>query len=52
VLSSQANRTNSPLPGWSKQVWQTEWTTFNGSFDPAWDGGNDSGMAWARDRHL
>ena len=39
---------NSPLTGWTKQVWETEWTTFNGTFDPQWDGGNDSGMAWAQ----
>ena len=39
---------DSPLSGWTKPVWETEWTTFNGTFDPAWDGGNDSGMAWAQ----
>jgi O-glycosyl hydrolase len=39
---------DSPLAGWNKQVWETEWTTFNGTFDPQWDGGNDSGMAWAQ----
>jgi O-glycosyl hydrolase len=37
----------SPLPGWSKPVWETEWSTFE-SWDPAWDDGTDaSGLAWA-----
>jgi O-glycosyl hydrolase len=40
---------NSPLYGWSRPVWQTEWSTFE-SWDPAWDDGTDaSGMSWAQD---
>jgi O-glycosyl hydrolase len=39
---------NSPLPGWSKPVWETEWSTFE-SWNPAWDNGAaDSGFAWAQ----
>jgi O-glycosyl hydrolase len=38
----------SPMPGWSKPTWQTEWSTFEG-WDPAWDDGSDaSGLAWAQ----
>ncbi|ACU73817.1 cellulose-binding family II [Catenulispora acidiphila DSM 44928] len=38
----------SPLPGWTKQSWETEWSTFEG-FSSAWDDGSDaSGMAWAQ----
>lgn len=38
----------SPLPGWTKQAWETEWSTFE-SFSSAWDDGSDaSGMAWAQ----
>jgi O-glycosyl hydrolase len=38
----------SPLPGWSKPVWQTEWSTFQ-KWDPAWDDGTTaSGLAWAQ----
>jgi O-glycosyl hydrolase len=38
----------SPMPGWSKPVWQTEWSTFEG-WDPAWDDGSAaSGLAWAQ----
>jgi len=41
----------SPLPGWSKQAWETEWSTFEG-FSSAWDDGSDaSGMAWAQHIH-
>jgi O-glycosyl hydrolase len=36
-----------PLAGWTKPVWETEWSTFE-SFDPAWDDGTDaSGFTWA-----
>jgi O-glycosyl hydrolase len=39
---------NSPLSGWSKPAWQTEWSTFE-SWDPAWDDGTDaSGLTWAQ----
>jgi len=38
----------SPLPGWNKQAWETEWSTFE-KFSSAWDDGSDaSGMAWAQ----
>jgi O-glycosyl hydrolase len=37
-----------PVAGWSKPVWETEWSTFE-SFDPAWDDGTDaSGLFWAQ----
>ena len=37
-----------PLSGWSKPAFQTEWSTFDG-WDPAWDDGTDaSGMTWAQ----
>jgi O-glycosyl hydrolase len=36
-----------PVAGWTKPVWETEWSTFE-SFDPAWDDGTDaSGLTWA-----
>jgi O-glycosyl hydrolase len=36
-----------PVAGWTKPVWETEWSTFE-SFDPAWDDGTDaSGFTWA-----
>jgi O-glycosyl hydrolase len=36
-----------PLAGWTKPVWETEWSTFE-SWDPAWDDGTDaSGLQWA-----
>jgi len=36
-----------PLAGWTKPVWETEWSTFEG-FDTAWNDGTDaSGMQWA-----
>ncbi len=39
---------NSPLPGWSKPAWETEWSTFEG-WDPSWDNGAaDSGLSWAQ----
>jgi O-glycosyl hydrolase len=38
----------SPLAGWTKPVWETEWSTFE-TFDPAWDDGTDaSGFSWAQ----
>jgi len=38
----------SPLSGWTKPAWETEWSTFE-SWDPAWDDGSDaSGMTWAQ----
>ncbi len=38
----------SALPGWTKPVWQTEWSTFEG-WDPAWDDGTGaSGLTWAQ----
>lgn len=38
----------SPLSGWTKPAWQTEWSTFE-SWDPAWDDGSDaSGLTWAQ----
>jgi O-glycosyl hydrolase len=37
----------SPLSGWYKPVWETEWSTFQ-SWDPAWDDGTTaSGLSWA-----
>ena len=42
---------NSPLPGWTKPAWETEWSTFEG-FSSAWDDGSDaSGMTWAQHIH-
>jgi O-glycosyl hydrolase len=39
---------DSPLAGWTKPVWETEWSTFQ-SWDPAWDDGTTaSGFAWAQ----
>jgi glucuronoarabinoxylan endo-1,4-beta-xylanase len=41
----------SPLPGWHKPVWETEWSTFQ-SWDPAWDDGTTaSGLSWAQNIH-
>nr|WP_312886871.1 RICIN domain-containing protein [Actinocrinis puniceicyclus] len=41
----------SPIPGWNKQAWETEWSTFDG-FNSAWDNGSDaSGMTWAQHIH-
>lgn len=38
----------SPLSGWTKPAWETEWSTFE-SWDPAWDDGTDaSGLTWAQ----
>ncbi len=41
----------SPLRGWAKPVWETEWAPFDtGPFDPAWDDGSLlSGFTWAQD---
>lgn len=39
---------DSPLAGWHKPVWETEWSTFQ-KWDPAWDDGTSaSGFAWAQ----
>jgi glucuronoarabinoxylan endo-1,4-beta-xylanase len=40
----------SPLRGWSKPVWQTEWAPFGFQpWDPAWDDGSpSSGFTWAQ----
>jgi O-glycosyl hydrolase len=39
---------NSPLTGWNKPVWETEWSTFQ-PWDPAWDDGSSaSGFSWAQ----
>jgi O-glycosyl hydrolase len=40
----------SPLKGWTKPVWETEWAPFDtGPFDPAWDDGSlESGFTWAQ----
>jgi hypothetical protein len=38
----------SPLSGWTKPAWETEWSTFE-SWDPAWDDGTGaSGLTWAQ----
>jgi O-glycosyl hydrolase len=38
----------SPLTGWTKPAWETEWSTFE-TWDPAWDDGTDaSGLTWAQ----
>ena len=37
-----------PLSGWTKPAWQTEWSTFEG-WTTAWDNGAaDSGLSWAQ----
>jgi O-glycosyl hydrolase len=37
-----------PLSGWSKPAWETEWSTFE-TWDPAWDDNTDaSGLTWAQ----
>ena len=40
----------SPLKGWSKPVWETEWAPFGFQpWDPAWDEGSpSSGFTWAQ----
>ncbi|HJP76436.1 MAG TPA: cellulose binding domain-containing protein [Pseudonocardiaceae bacterium] len=50
VLTSHgySSAPTSPMPGWSKPTWQTEWSTFEG-WDPAWDDGSAaSGITWAQ----
>ena len=44
---------DSPLRGWSKPVWETEWAPFDrGPFDAAWDDGSaSSGLTWAENIH-
>ncbi len=44
---------DSPLRGWSKPVWQTEWAPFGfAPWDPAWDDGSlSSGFTWAQNIH-
>jgi O-glycosyl hydrolase len=39
-----------PLAGWTKPVWETEWFgNDSSSWDPAWDDGTaDSGLTWAQ----
>jgi O-glycosyl hydrolase len=41
---------DSPLTGWSKPVWETEWAPFGFQrWDPAWDDGSpSSGFTWAQ----
>jgi O-glycosyl hydrolase len=41
---------DSPLKGWSKPVWETEWAPFGHQpWDPAWDDGSpSSGFTWAQ----
>ncbi len=41
---------DSPLKGWSKPVWETEWAPFGfAPWDPAWDDGSvSSGFTWAQ----
>ena len=41
---------DSPLRGWGKPVWETEWAPFDtGPFDAAWDDGSPrSGFTWAQ----
>jgi O-glycosyl hydrolase len=41
---------DSPLKGWSKPVWETEWAPFGFQpWDPAWDDGSESsGFTWAQ----
>jgi O-glycosyl hydrolase len=41
---------DSPLRGWTKPVWQTEWAPFGFQpWDPAWDDGSpSSGFTWAQ----
>jgi O-glycosyl hydrolase len=39
----------SPLSGWTKPVWETEWFGTSNAFDAAWDDGTaDSGFTWAQ----
>jgi O-glycosyl hydrolase len=43
----------SPLAGWSKPVWETEWAPFGyAPWDAAWDDGSQSsGFTWAQNIH-
>ena len=45
---------DSPLHGWSKPVWETEWAPFDtGPFDSAWDDGSPlSGFTWAQNIYM
>ena len=37
-----------PMAGWAKPAWETEWFGTSNAWDPAWDDGTtDSGMTWA-----
>jgi O-glycosyl hydrolase len=39
----------SPLAGWTKPAWESEWAQFGASWDPAWDDGTaSSGFTWAQ----
>jgi O-glycosyl hydrolase len=44
---------DSPLEGWSKPVWETEWAPFGfAPWKPAWDDGSpSSGFTWAQKIH-
>jgi O-glycosyl hydrolase len=40
---------NSPIPGWNKPAWETEWFGTTNAWDTAWDDGTaDSGFTWAQ----
>jgi O-glycosyl hydrolase len=45
---------DSPLKGWSKPVWETEWAPFGFQpWDPAWDDGSpSSGFTWAQNIYI
>jgi O-glycosyl hydrolase len=50
VLTSHgySSAPTSPMSGWSKPAWETEWSTFE-SWSNAWDDGSDaSGLTWAQ----
>ena len=39
----------SPLPGWTKPAWETEWYGTDNPWDASWDDGTaDSGFTWAQ----
>ncbi len=43
-----SSQPTSPMSGWSKPIWETEWSTFE-SWNTAWDDGSDaSGLTWAQ----
>ena len=48
------NPPNSPLKGWSKPIWETEWAPLGtGPFDAAWDDGSQSsGFTWAQNIYM